>query len=211
MQELSSTPTEGIEIRLRTATPSSWAEEAVRRLPEFLADHAACELQAAVFALSLVATYPGHARLVDVLTALAMEELRHFRKAVRECRKLGASVSTRRRNPYVAHLRAACKAAQEPLRGVELLLVAALIEARSHERFMCLLPHLHEPRLQRFYRELADAESRHGPAYLELAVEHGGAERTRERLEELLAVEAEALSGPSERLLSVHSRVPRTI
>ena len=192
------------EIRLLSRTPASWAERAAARLPELLADHAACELQAAVSALSLVGFYPQNVKLVERLSALAAEELRHFRRAVKEARRFGAVLSPRRRNPYAASLKAACRTAKEPERGLDLLLVCALIEVRSHERFETLAPRITDARLARFYGELAEAEARHGPAYLELAVAHGGAEATRKRLTELLRVESEALERNARPDVSVH-------
>lgn len=193
-------------IRLLTETPSSWAERAASRLPELVADHAACELQAAVFALSLVARYPGDPLLVDRLSALAAEELRHFRRATKEARRLGAPSRSRRPNPYVSTLRAACRAGREPEQGLDLMLVGALVEARSHERFLRLVPSLSsEPRLARLYAELALAEERHGPAYLELAERHAGKETAAARLAELLVVEARALEGSADGPVAVHS------
>lgn len=192
------------EIRLRSATAAAWAERAAANLPELLADHAVCELQAAVYALSLVGSYPQEPLLVDRLSALAAEELRHFRKVAKEARKRGVPLPTKRRNDYVAFLRSACRGGAEPERGLDLLLVAALIEARSHERFALLAPRLPEP-LARLYRELAIAEERHGPIYLELAAAHAGAAATAKRLAELLDVEAAALAGARRREMAVHS------
>lgn len=194
-----------IPIPLRTATPASWAVRSMAHLPEFVADHAVCELQASVHALSLVGAYPGNAALVDRLSALAAEELRHFRKVTREARRLGASLPTKRRNFYVAALRAACRGGAEPARGLDLLLVAALIEARSHERFERLGPFVKDARLARLYAELAEAEERHGPIYVELAVAHAGEDAVRARLEELADVEAAALAGPPGREFTVHA------
>jgi tRNA-(ms[2]io[6]A)-hydroxylase len=193
-----------VAIRLLSETPPSWGERAAGRLPELLADHAACELQAALAALSLVGSYPEDFVLVEKLSALAAEELRHFRRAAKEARRLGATLSPRRRNPYAASLRAACRNSREPERGLDLLLVAALIEARSHERFLVLVPFLRDARLARFYRELAEAEARHGPAYLELAVRHAGERATAQRLAELLEVEAAAIGSGSPAGVTVH-------
>lgn len=193
-------------IELLTATPPSWAERAAARLPELVADHAACELQAAVFALALVGRYPDDAALVDRLSALAAEELRHFRKATREARRLGARTHTRRANRYVSALRAACRSGREPEQGLDLLLVGALVEARSHERFLVLVPRLSaQPRLARLYAELAAAEERHGPAYLELAGRHAGPAEAAARLAELLVVEARAIAGSPDGPVAVHS------
>ena len=192
-------------LALLSATPPWWGERSAGRLPELLADHAVCELQASVFALSLVGLYPEDARLVERLSALAAEELRHFRRVLPHLRRAGGTLPARRRNPYVAALRRACRSGREPEQGLDLLLTGALVEARSHERFLVLVPFLSDRRLARFYEELAEAEERHGPAYLELAVRHAGRNRTEARLGELLAVEAEAIAGPEGGRVAVHA------
>jgi tRNA-(ms[2]io[6]A)-hydroxylase len=172
-------------IPLRSRTPVAWAERvlAPENLPAFVADHAVCELQASVYALSLVGAYPDVPGLPESLSALAAEEVRHFRKVAREAKRLDASLPTKRRNWYVAALRAACRGGAEPARGLDLLLVAALIEARSHERFERLGTRVADARLARLYAELAEAEARHGPIYLDLARAHAGAPAAARRLE----------------------------
>ena len=192
-------------IPLRSATPETWAVRSAARLPELVADHAVCELQASVYALSLVGAYPEDVELTDRLSALAAEELRHFRKVAKEARRLGATLFTKRRNHYVAALRKACRGGPEPDKALDLLLVAALIETRSEERFRVLYPHLGDARLGRLYDELADDEARHGPIYLSLAVRRAGEVAARKRLEELLRVESEALEGPPGREIAVHA------
>jgi tRNA 2-(methylsulfanyl)-N6-isopentenyladenosine37 hydroxylase len=177
---------------------------AAGNLPALVADHAVCELQAAVYALSLVGSYPENPALVDRLSALAAEELRHFRRVSREARRFGAALPMKRRNFYVAGLRAACRGGAEPARGLDLLLVAALIEARSHERFERLLSAVTDVRLKRLYAELAEAEARHGPIYLDLARSHAGADAAARRLEELLDVEADAITKQPRRETTVH-------
>jgi tRNA-(ms[2]io[6]A)-hydroxylase len=193
-------------IALRSRTPAAWADRVLARenLPAFVADHAVCELQASVYALSLVGAYPDVPGLVDALSALAAEELRHFRRVSREARRLGAPLPTRRRNYYVAGLRAACRSGAEPARGLDLLLVAALIEARSHERFERLARRVADARLAKLYADLGEAEARHGPIYLDLAAAHAGAEATHGRLDEMLDVEAAALASVPPREIAVH-------
>jgi tRNA-(ms[2]io[6]A)-hydroxylase len=193
-----------VNIPLVATTPERWAERAVESLPALVADHAVCELQAAVFALSLVGMYPGNPALVDRLSALAAEELRHFRKVSREARRLGGTLPTKRRNFYVSALRAACRGGAEPARGLDLLLVAALIEARSCERFEVLGPFLPDLRLRKLYAELAEAEARHGPVYLDLARAHAGEAVAASRLKELVKVEADAITSQPRREIAVH-------
>lgn len=195
-----------IRIALRSKTSPAWAERvlAPSNLPAFVADHAVCELQASVYALSLVGSYPGVPGLAVALSALAAEELRHFRRVLREAKCLGAPLPTKRRNYYVAALRAACRRGAEPARGLDLLLVAALIEARSHERFERLLERVNDARLAKLYGELAEAEARHGPVYLDLATAHAGEDAAEERLDELLDAEAAALAAVPRREIAVH-------
>jgi tRNA-(ms[2]io[6]A)-hydroxylase len=193
-----------VNIPLAGPTPTRWAEHAVENLPTLVADHAVCELQAAVFALSLVGMYPGSPVLVDRLSALAAEELRHFRKVSKEARRLGGNLPTKRRNFYVSALRAACRGGAEPARGLDLLLVAALIEARSHERFTVLGPCVKDVRLRKLYAELAEAEARHGPVYLDLARAHAGEAAAAARLKELVKVEADAITSQPRREIAVH-------
>ena len=193
------------ELRLRSKTPAAWAERvlAPANLPAFLADHAVCELQASVYALSLVGSYPGVPGLADALSALAAEELRHFRRASREARRLGAPLPTKRRNWYVSALRAACRSGarsrprpRPPRRGAH--------RGGSHERFEVLLPRLTDARLAAFYGSLAEAEARHGPVYLDLAHAHAGAAAADRRLDEMLDVEAAALAAVRRREIAVH-------
>ena len=194
------------EVTLRSRTSVAWADRVLAKenLPAFVADHAVCELQASVYALSLVGAYPEVPGLVDALSALAAEELRHFRKVSREARRLGAPLPTTRRNFYVAGLRAACRSGAEPARGLDLLLVASLVEARSHERFERLGTRVTDPRLAKLYAELAEAEARHGPIYLDLAIVHAGEGVATKRLDELLDVEAAALAAVPRREIAVH-------
>lgn len=193
-----------MNIALAAPTPKRWAERAALNLPVFVADHAVCELQAAVFALSLVGMYPSSFALVDRLSALAAEELRHFRKVSKESRRLGGTLPTKRKNFYVSALRAACRNGSEPERGLDLLLAAALVEARSHERFEVLGPCLDDPRLKKLYAELAEAEARHGPIYLDLARYHAGEAATSARLKEMIRIEATAITSQPRCEIAVH-------
>ena len=127
------------------------------------------------------------------MSRLAREELRHFELVQRQLALL--EVPFRRLSPsrYAEGLRKALRRA-EPGRRVDLLLVGALIEARSHERFMGLIPRLGDP-LGSFYESLAAAESRHAGLYLRLADKRSG-EDPRPRLAELASIEAELATSP---------------
>jgi tRNA-(ms[2]io[6]A)-hydroxylase len=177
---------------LETVTDPRWFDLAVERWQDLLLDHANCEKKAASTALALMFAYPEDFELADRMSRLAREELRHFELVQQRLRTLG--VPFRRLSPsrYAEGLRRALRRT-EAERRVDLLLTGALIEARSHERFLGLIPRLGET-LGQFYESLAAAESRHAGLYLKLADKRG--ERVQERLAELAAVEADLAVGP---------------
>lgn len=177
---------------LQSATDPRWLALAVERWQDLLIDHANCEKKAASTALSLMFAYPEDFELADRMSRLAREELRHFELVQQKLKVL--QVPFRRLSPsrYAEGLRKALRRT-EAERRVDLLLTGALIEARSHERFIGLIPLLGEP-LGPFYDSLAAAESRHASLYLKLAEKRG--EGTGARLQQLAAIEAELAVAP---------------
>lgn len=164
---------EGIraELPLLSATPPGWAELAAANLDTFLADHAVCEQQAALFGLSLVGHYPDDDELVERMGALAAEEVSHLRRVHGLLRRRGGSISRRRGNPWVAGLRQRIDKSNEQRLKVDRLLVGALIEARSCERFSTLLAAIDdaEPEVARLLQDLGPAEKRHWQMFFQLA------------------------------------------
>jgi tRNA-(ms[2]io[6]A)-hydroxylase len=189
---------------LAAVTPAAWLEEAVRRWPELLIDHANCEKKAASTALALMFAYPEDRALALALARLAREELRHFEQVARALSAAGVAVSRQRPGRYAQELRAAMRTS-EPGRKLDLLLVGALIEARSAERFRLLAPRLPAP-LARLYADLAAAEARHFELYLGFAQTAAPAE-WRARLAQLAACEAQLVSA-TEEVLRFHSGPP---
>jgi tRNA-(ms[2]io[6]A)-hydroxylase len=179
-------------VTLLSVTDPRWYALAAERWQELLLDHANCEKKAASTALSIMFSYPEDFELADRMSRLAREELRHFELVQQQLTAL--AVPFRRLSPsrYAEGLRKALRR-DEPGRRMDLLLTGALIEARSHERFMGLIPRLGVP-LGPFYESLAAAESRHAGLYLRLAEKRG--EGARERLASLAAVEAELAVAP---------------
>jgi tRNA 2-(methylsulfanyl)-N6-isopentenyladenosine37 hydroxylase len=177
---------------LQSATDPRWFALAVERWQDLLLDHANCEKKAASTALSLMFAYPEDFELGERMSRLAREELRHFELVQQQLEAL--QVPFRRLSPsrYAEGLRKALRRT-EAERRVDLLLTGALIEARSHERFVGLIPLLGEP-LGPFYDSLAAAESRHASLYLKLAGKRG--EGTAARLQQLAAIEAELAVAP---------------
>ena len=179
-------------IPLLSATDPRWFALAAARWQDLLLDHANCEKKAASTALALMFSYPEDFELADRMSRLAREELRHFELVQEQLRAL--AVPFRRLSPsrYAEGLRKTLRRTENERRQ-DLLLTGALIEARSHERFLGLIPLLGEP-LGPFYASLAAAESRHAGLYLRLAEKRG--EGARERLRAIGEIEAELAIAP---------------
>jgi len=161
---------------LRAPTDPAWAKEAVRDLDSVLIDHAHCEMKAATNALSLVVRHPNDLALVRALTDLAREELDHFRRVVAFLERRKLDLGPPPIDAYAAEVRRAMGMlpnADIPA-VVDRLLVSAIIEARSSERFKLLveaLPPSTSPELRVFYEELFACEARHYRTYLDLATQ----------------------------------------
>jgi tRNA-(ms[2]io[6]A)-hydroxylase len=160
---------------LRATTDAAWAAEAVQDLDAVLVDHAHCEMKAATNALSLVVRHPSDLKLVRTLTEIAREELEHFQRVVTFLERRGLRLGPPPVDDYAADLRRAMNAlpASDLPHVVDRLLVGALIEARSCERFKLLLsafPASGPPDLRAFYEELFAAEARHYRDYVDLAM-----------------------------------------
>ena len=178
------------------AAPSSaaWLEAANARQDLLLIDHAHCERKAAGVALQLMFRYPSDAPLAEALSPLAREELEHFELVLQVLERRGIALRPLAAPAYGASLAAAVRR-QEPQRQLDALLVAGLIEARSHERMALLAAHAEDPELRGLYGELLASEARHFGLYWVLAEERHGREATVARLEALAQLEWEALSG----------------
>lgn len=192
---------------LRAATPESWLEAASGRVPELLIDHANCELKAASSALSLIYRYSGHTRLCDRMSRLAREELRHFEQVRKILAARGIEFRRLSASRYAGQLHD-CVKPGEPARLRDLLLVGALIEARSCERFGAIAPLL-DAELRRFYEGLLASEARHFREYLELAESESRAssEEVSCRARDLAEIEAGLITSPDGEF-RFHSGVP---
>ncbi|NLG75430.1 MAG: tRNA-(ms[2]io[6]A)-hydroxylase [Xanthomonadaceae bacterium] len=190
---------------LRVPTDAKWFDVACERWQELLLDHANCEKKAASTALSLIFAYAEDLDLTNRLSRLAREELRHFEQVQKHMADAG--VAFRRLTParYAEGLRRAVRRS-EPGRQLDLLLCGALIEARSYERFVGLVPKLHEP-LASFYRSLAESEARHQSLYLWLAETRADAADMQARLAVLSEIEADLATSP-DRQFRFHSGTP---
>ncbi|MEN9201684.1 MAG: tRNA-(ms[2]io[6]A)-hydroxylase [Thermostichus sp. DG_1_6_bins_120] len=180
-------------LQLASCTSDAWIEQARQHIDLILLDHANCEKKAAGNALSLLFRYPAHDRLVEALSPLAREELQHFERVHRHLQRLGIPVKPLSAAPYASRLNQQLRRS-EPEHLLDALLLAAIIEARSHERLGLLALHAPDPELQQFYRWLTAAEERHVQLYLDLALAHFPTDQVQERLNTLLQVETEILS-----------------
>ncbi len=198
-----------IDAMLAAPTSPRWVELACARLPELLQDHADAEKKAASTAISLMFQYADDTELAGQLSRLAREELRHFEQVAKLMHSLGIEPQRRRAGRYAAGLRAAT-ARSEPRRKLDVLLIGALIEGRSCERFRLLAPALPAP-VADLYRTLERAEARHYELYLRFADAEQRARPAldwRTRLAELAAVEAELATAPDD-AFCFHSGTPR--
>lgn len=148
-------------------TPDAWIAAALADPVTMLIDHANCEKKAAATALSLMHRYTDNFQLLNKMSRLAREELRHFEQVLSIMSKRGIRYDAISASRYAAALRDEVRK-RDPGKLVDTLLVGALIEARSCERFAALAPHL-DSELADFYRSLLKSESRHFGDYLTLA------------------------------------------
>ncbi len=180
---------------LQSATDAAWVEQALGNLDTILLDHSHCERKAAGVALNLMFRYPSYEKLVYALTAIAQEELSHFEQVNQWLQRRNVPLAALPAPPYGACLNREVRR-QEPERLLDSLLVAALIEARSHERLGLLATHCPDGALAKFYRGLMASEARHYGAYWVLATQYFPRLQVDERLQELAAIEAHILTTP---------------
>ena len=190
-----------------TPTPDGWLDEAGNRLPEMLLDHANCELKAASTALGFLYRYPERTALAQRMSRLAREELRHFEQVRSIMDEMDIPFERLSASRYAGSLREAVRP-EEPFRLLDMLLVGALIEARSCERFAKIAPRLPE-KLGRFYAGLLASEARHFEHYIDFAKSECGLEEAEidARLDELKAIEAALITQPDDEF-RFHSGTP---
>jgi tRNA-(ms[2]io[6]A)-hydroxylase len=186
----------GAVLNLASTTDPAWIENALSDLDELLLDHAHCERKAAGMALRLMFRYPDQAFLHDPLSRLAREELAHYEEVLRAMAARGGAMRRQRSSPYAGRLYH-CVRSAEPERLVDTLLVCALIEARSCERFKLLADAVGDPKLSALYNGLLASEARHHGSYLDLAIQASDEGSARARLLELAKLEAEIIADPT--------------
>ena len=186
-------------------TPQRWVELAIQDVPTLLIDHANCEKKAAATAMSLMHRHTEHPALLNKMSRLAREELRHFEQVIKIMERRGIEYTLVTASRYAAGLRDLVRK-KDPGRLVDTLVVGALIEARSCERFAALMPYLDEE-LGAFYASLLKSESRHFQDYLKLAGDLAGEGELESRLSVFRARELELIESPDSEM-RFHSGVP---
>jgi tRNA-(ms[2]io[6]A)-hydroxylase len=177
-------------LSLQAQTPERWLLQVTGDgLEELLIDHAHCEKKAAGTAMTLLVSYVENLELCRAMTEIVQEELSHFHLVVDLLTRRGYRFRRIRPSRYGAALHAHVRKI-EPGRAVDRLLVAALIEARSCERFGLLRERLADRQLAEFFGGLFESEARHHGTYVRLAHDFAPASVVRERLQELAAEEA---------------------
>ncbi len=178
-------------LGLKLPTDPRWVNLAEMSLEEVLTDHAYCEQKAASTCISLIQQYPEREELVEQLAPVVTEEWGHFRMVMKELKRRELKLGRQRKDEYVNRLIEFRKKGQNGKEEVLLdqLLMAALIEARSCERFRLLSEGLEEEHLRKFYREFMVSEAGHYRMFLDLANTYCSKERVKERWQEWLEYE----------------------
>ncbi len=165
-------------LGLKLPTDPRWVKIVEKNIHEILTDHAFCEQKAASTAISLIIRYPEESELVEAMIALAQEELSHFEMVHQKIRKRGWVLGRERKDQYVRDLRQFFPNGGSRMdQLVHQLLYAAMIEARSCERFRLLSESIDDRDLQKFYTKLMIIEAHHYNLFLKMARKYGQYEK----------------------------------
>ena len=182
-------------LGLQLPTDPRWVNLAEKDLEEILTDHAYCEQKAATSCISLIQQYPERKEMVRELAPIVTEEWGHFRLVLAELDKRNLNLGAQRKDEYVnALMQFMRKGGSREDRLVERLLVCALIEARSCERFRLLSLHIADNELKAFYHKFMVAEAGHYRLFIDLAKKYGEEEAVRNRWQEYLDHEASIMA-----------------
>ena len=164
-------------LGLKMATDPRWVNVVTKNLQEILTDHAFCEQKAASNAISVIVQYPMYPDLVKAMTEICQEEMAHFHMVHELILAKGLTLGFERKDPYVndlsEYLRRNKTNSSPQGQFVNKMLFAAMVEARSCERFKILSEELPEEDLRLFYRSLMESEARHYTTFLGFARKYG--------------------------------------
>jgi tRNA-(ms[2]io[6]A)-hydroxylase len=188
-EELSSVKMLGLKL----PTDPRWVNIAEKSIHEILIDHAFCEQKAATTGISLIVRYSDKEKLVQEVTPLVAEEWGHFRRVLKELDKRGFKLGRNRKDQYVVQLQAQQIKGIAGMQMLEQLLISALIEARSCERFRLLSLYCADEDLRKFYHEFMISEAGHYRMFIDLAKTYYDEDLVKKRWQEWLDIEAEIL------------------
>jgi tRNA 2-(methylsulfanyl)-N6-isopentenyladenosine37 hydroxylase len=181
-------------LKLQLPTDPRWVDLAEKSLEEILTDHAYCEQKAATACVSLIQRYSDKEKLVNELAPIVTEEWGHFRMVLAELQKRKLKLGKQRKDEYVNQLmKFEVKGGSEEDRLLDKLLICALIEARSCERFKRLSEGLNDSYLKKFYRRFMESEAGHYTLFIDLAKTYVDNHKVRKRWKEWLEYEAEIM------------------
>lgn len=181
-------------LGLKLPTDPRWVNIVEKNIEEILTDHAFCEQKATSTAISLIVSFPEYTELVQEMTELVNEEMSHFKMVHDLIIERGWTLGRDRKDEYVVQLvKFFPKGGSRTTQLVHRLLYAALIEARSCERFRLLSQELQDKKLAKFYKKLMISEANHYTMFLGFARKYGNRKEVDQKWEELLKYEADIM------------------
>lgn len=175
---------------LKNKTKPEWIKVALENLPSIIMDHAHCEKKAAGTGMSLLSTYFDKKEISLIMSDLVEEEIGHYRSVIKLLDKMNLTLGRDEGDEYAKSLLSFVNK-NEPMRMLDRLLTAGIIEARSCERLQILAENIENEDLRKFYKELSDSEAGHYVTFIKLAKLYFDEELVRKRLDELTQIEAE--------------------
>lgn len=181
-------------LGLKLPTDPRWVNLAEKSIEDILTDHAYCEQKAASTSISLIQNFPEQEALVEALVPIVSEEWGHFKLVLEQLKKRGLKLGKQRKDEYVNALQKFIpKGGSRENLLIEKLLFAALIEARSCERFKLLSKEINDAELRNFYKHLMVSEAGHYKLFLDMACSIGNKEKVLHRWNQWLDYEAEIM------------------
>lgn len=181
-------------LGLKLPTDPRWVNIVEKNIDEILTDHAYCEQKAASTAISLIVSFPEYTELIEEMISLSREEMGHFKMVHDRIIARGKTLGRDRKDEYVLQLiKFFPKGGSRTTQLVHRLLYAALIEARSCERFRLLSEELEDKELADFYHKLMVSEASHYTMFLKFARKYGDMDEVNQKWQELLTYEAEIM------------------
>jgi tRNA 2-(methylsulfanyl)-N6-isopentenyladenosine37 hydroxylase len=184
-------PSQKVMLGLRLPTDPRWVNIVEKNMEEILTDHAYCEQKAASNAISCIVKFPEYPDLVDEMVRISREEMEHFGMVHQELKKRGLHLGRERKDEYVHDLLGfIMKGGNKQQQFVDRMLFAAMIEARSCERFRILSEEIADEDLRGFYRSLMESEAEHYTTFISFARKYGQGIDVDNRWQEFLDFEA---------------------